>query len=133
MVNMRRPAPLRRRTRQRAFTLIEMVVVLTLLGVLLTIAVPRYFHIIDRGRSSVQRQNISVVRDAIDKFNGDLGRYPDSLDELVARRYLRAIPLDPVTERPDWTIVAPADSSLGSVYDIRSAAVQDGAAVPPGK
>ncbi|MFZ2652037.1 MAG: prepilin-type N-terminal cleavage/methylation domain-containing protein [Burkholderiaceae bacterium] len=107
--------------KQRAFTLIEMVVVLTLLGVLLTIAVPRYFHIIDNGRASVQRQNISTIRDAIDKFKGDLGRYPDSLEELVTRRYLREVPLDPVGDRRNWTIIPPADPNLGAVFDIRPA------------
>jgi general secretion pathway protein G len=106
------------RARADGFTLIELVVVLTLIGLLLTIAAPRYFHIIDRGRDSVQRQNVSTIRDAIDKFYGDLGRYPDSLEELVTRRYLRQVPVDPSTEQPSWTIVAPADPTQGAVYDV---------------
>lgn len=110
--------PCRPAAHRRGFTLVEMVVVLTLLGVLLTIAVPRYFHIIDNGKATVQRQNISVMRDAIDKFSGDVGRYPDSLDELVARRYLREVPVDPVTEQRNWTIIAPTDPGLGAVFDI---------------
>jgi general secretion pathway protein G len=110
------------------FTLIELVVVLTLIGLLLTIAAPRYFHIIDRGRDSVLRQNVSTIRDAIDKFYGDLGRYPDSLDELVTRRYLRQVPVDPGTEQPSWTIVAPADPTQGAVYDIQPAATPASAA-----
>jgi general secretion pathway protein G len=110
------------------FTLIELVVVLTLIGLLLTIAAPRYFHIIDRGRDSVLRQNVSTIRDAIDKFHGDLGRYPDSLDELVTRRYLRQVPVDPTTEQPSWTIVAPADPAQGAVYDIQPAATPASAA-----
>jgi len=104
------------------FTLIEMVVVLTLIALLLTIAAPRYFHIVDRGRDTVQRQNIATIRDAIDKYYGDLGHYPDSLDDLVARHYLRQVPVDPLTELPNWAVVAPADATQGAVYDIRSAA-----------
>jgi general secretion pathway protein G len=113
-------------SRQRAhglgFTLIELVVVLTLIGLLLTLAAPRYFHVIDRGRDTVQRQNISTIRDAIDKFYGDLGRYPDSLDELVTRRYLRQVPVDPTTEQANWAVVAPADPTQGAIYDVHSAA-----------
>ena len=100
------------------FTLIEMLVVMTLIALLLTLAVPRYFHSLDSGRLTVQRQNLATIRDAIDKFSADLGRYPDSLDELVSRHYLRQIPVDPVSELATWTIVAPADPSQGNVYDV---------------
>jgi general secretion pathway protein G len=103
----------------RGFTLIEMLVVMTLIALLLTLAVPRYFHSLDNGRLNVQRQNISTMRDAIDKFYGDLGRYPDVLDDLVAKRYLRQIPLDPVTETTNWTIVPPLDTTLGNVFDVQ--------------
>jgi general secretion pathway protein G len=100
------------------FTLIEMLVVMTLIALLLTLAVPRYFGSVDNGKLTVQRQNAATIRDAIDKFNADLGRYPDSLDELVAKHYLRQIPLDPVTELAAWTIVAPSDPTQGNVYDV---------------
>jgi general secretion pathway protein G len=100
------------------FTLIEMLVVMTLIALLLTLAVPRYFRSIDSGRLTVQRQNLATMRDAIDKFSADLGRYPESLDELVAKHYLRQIPVDPVSELATWTIVAPADPTQGNVYDV---------------
>ena len=107
------------------FTLIELVVVMTIIASLLTLALPRYFHALDNGRNAVQRQNIATIRDAIDKFYGDLGRYPDTLDELVAQRYLREVPLDPVTEARNWILLAPPDTALpGAVYDVRSAMVQ---------
>jgi general secretion pathway protein G len=109
-------------TRAQGFTLIELVVVLAIVGLLLTIAVPKYLHTVEAGRLSVQRQNIAALRDAIDKFRGDLGRYPETLDELVKARYLRQIPLDPVTDRADWTVVAPPDEDQVGVYDVRSAA-----------
>jgi len=113
------------------FTLIELVVVMSIVALLLTIAVPRYFHSLDNGRSAVQRQNIATVRDAIDKFYGDQGRYPDALDELVARRYLREVPLDPVSEQRNWVIVQPPDPALpGAVYDIKPQLDKDVALSP---
>lgn len=101
------------------FTLIELVVVMALIGLLLSIAAPRYFGIVDNGRQGVQRQNLSVIRDGIDKFAGDLGRYPDTLDELVARRYLREVPLDPVSGSREWLVLAPTDGTPGAVFDVQ--------------
>ncbi len=103
----------------KAFTLIEMLVVMTLIAMLLTLAAPRYFHSLDIGRATVQRQNVATVRDAIDKFYGDLGRYPDSMAELVSKRYLRSIPIDPVSETSDWVVIAPPDPSQGNVFDVQ--------------
>jgi general secretion pathway protein G len=97
-----------------------MLVVMVLIAMLLTLAVPRYYTAVDRGRLNVQRQNLATMRDAIDKFFGDQGKYPDSLDELVAKRYLREVPIDPVSESINWVIVAPADASLGAVYDVQA-------------
>jgi general secretion pathway protein G len=105
----------------RGFTLIEMMVVLTLIALLLTLAIPRYFSALDNGRLQVQRQNVATLRDAIDKFYGDQGKYPDSLDELVTKRYLRQVPVDPVSEKPDWVVVAPEDAALGAVFDVQPA------------
>jgi general secretion pathway protein G len=63
------------------------------------------------------------VRDAIDKFYSDQQRYPQTLDELVAKRYLRSLPEDPVTQRKDsWVIVAPTDKGAGAVFDVHSGA-----------
>ena len=108
--------------RPRAFTLIEMLVVMTLIALLLTLAVPHYFTALDNGRLRVQAQNLSTLRDAIDKFFADQGRYPDALDELVGKRYLRQIPIDPVAESSNWVVVAPRDSSPGNVFDVQPAA-----------
>lgn len=103
------------------FTLIEMLVVMTLIALLLTLAVPRYFSALDNGRARVRQQNIATLRDAIDKFNADQGRYPQALDELVEKNYLRHIPQDPITEAADWEVIAPTDPSLGNVYDVKPA------------
>jgi general secretion pathway protein G len=113
-----------RMMRERGFTLIELMVVMAILATLLTLAVPRYFHSVDRSREAVLRQTLAVTRDAIDKYYGDHGRYPDSLQELVTRRYLRSAPLDPITEsETTWNIVpVPGRVAQGEVYDIKSGA-----------
>ncbi|GAC1548837.1 MAG: hypothetical protein NVS3B11_08260 [Collimonas sp.] len=115
-------------TRRRpGFTLIEMVIVMAVIGLLLTLAVPRYFVALDDGKVKVQQQNLATVRDALDKFFGDQGRYPETLEELVQKRYLRSVPVDPITESPNWIVIAPLDTSLSGVYDIQSAAKSNGA------
>jgi general secretion pathway protein G len=116
-----KPAARPRSSDVQGFTLIEMMVVMTLIAILLTLAVPRYFAAIDNGRLNVQRQNVATIRDAIDKFYGDQGKYPQTLDELVAKRYLRELPFDPVSEAPNWVVVAPQDPTLGAVYDVQPA------------
>ena len=75
----------------------------------------------DNGKASVQRQNIAAIRDAIDKYYGDQGKYPETLQDLVEKRYLREIPVDPLTDKRDWVAVPPTDTSLTGVFDIQSA------------
>ncbi|WP_343643010.1 prepilin-type N-terminal cleavage/methylation domain-containing protein [Roseateles sp.] len=104
----RRVCPRDRHAGARGFTVIELLVVLAALALLLSVAAPRYVQHVDRARDTALRHNLQAMRDAIDKFYGDQGRYPKELPELVERRYLRAIPLDPVTQRADsWVAVPP--------------------------
>lgn len=105
------------------FTLIELLVVLAILATLLTIALPRYYRSVDHSREVALKQTLMVVRDAIDKFVADTGRYPETLNELVDRGYLRKAPLDPITERSDtWILIPPPESASGKVRDLRSGA-----------
>lgn len=107
------------------FTLIELVVVFAILALLVSIAVPRYFAHVDRAKEATLKQDLSVMRDAIDKFYGDKDRYPDTLEELVAERYLRTVPRDPITEsNTTWVALPPpADANVkGQVYDVKSGA-----------
>ena len=107
------------------FTLIELLVVMVIISLLLSVAVPRYFGHVEKAREAVLRQDLAHMRDAIDKYYGDIGRYPDSLDELVSKKYLRKIPVDPITERADsWVIVAPDKKAPGAVFDVKSGARQ---------
>lgn len=120
------PTPRRRNDHMsgHGFTLIELLVVLSIIALLLTLAVPRYFHSIDTSKEAVLSENLHIVRETIDKFYGDKGRYPESLEELVSERYLRAMPHDPVTgSSTTWTIIAPeTPGAKGNVYDIKSGA-----------
>lgn len=105
------------------FTLIELLVVMTIIALLLTLAVPRYFHSVEKSKETVLRDNLSIVRESLDKYYADLGKYPDTLDDLVTKKYLRSVPRDPVTESSTtWVIVAPTDSNKGAIYDIKSGA-----------
>lgn len=110
-------------TMRKGFTLIELLVVLAIVALLLTLAVPRYFPSVDSAKESVLRENLRSTRDVIDQFYSDRGRYPDSLEQLVEKRYLRSLPVDPITESTDtWIVVPPEDASKGNVYGIRSGA-----------
>lgn len=107
------------------FTLVELLVVMAIIAVLLTIAAPRYFNSVERSKEAVLRQDLNVMRDAIDKFYGDTGSYPRDLAELVEKRYLRAIPVDPLTESSEtWVTLPPPDSTEG-LYDVHSGAEEE--------
>ena len=108
---------------RRGFTLIELMVVLSIIALLLTLAIPRYFGSIDKSKEAVLRENLNQMRDAISRYYADKGKYPESLDALSSEKYLRGVPLDPVTESDKtWIIVQPEDPQKGGVYDVKSGA-----------
>ncbi|USX12964.1 type II secretion system GspH family protein [Oxalobacteraceae bacterium OTU3CAMAD1] len=107
----------------KGFTLIELLVVLGIVALMLTLAVPRYFPSIDKSKEVVLADNLRNVRNVIDQYYGDTGRYPDSLEQLVEKKYLRALPVDPVTDsETTWVIIPPEDGAKGGVYNIKSGA-----------
>ena len=120
------------RLAKKGFTLIELLVVMAIIATLLTIAVPRYFSSVEKSKEAVLHQNLALTREALDKYYGDNGRYPDSLDELVSKKYLRSLPSDPVTgDAATWLIVPPDVPEKGGVFDIKSGATgnaRDGSA-----
>ena len=108
--------------RKRGFTLVELMVVLTVIALLLSVVVPDYVGRMKRAEEAVLQENLAVMRDALDKHYADAGRYPTSLDELVTKRYLRSIPNDPFTRQATWVAVPPADPKKGGVFDVHSSA-----------
>ncbi len=107
----------------RGFTLIELLVVMTITAILLTLALPRYYGSVERSRETVLKENLWMLRKTIDSFYADRGRYPENLDELVSVRYLRSMPVDPITESATtWVIVPPAEGDGRGVADVRSGA-----------
>jgi len=112
--------------RARGFTLIELLVVLAIIGTLLALATPRYFQHVERAKEAVLRENLATVRDAIDQHRADKGAWPDSLEALVTARYLRQVPLDPITESRDtWLTLPPPEDPAGGVFDLKSGAEGD--------
>jgi len=105
----------------KGFTLVELLVVLAILAMLLTLAVPKYFSSLERAKEAALQQNLNTVRENIDKFYADKGRYPESLEDLVALKYIRKLPIDPITEKDDtWVLIPPEPPMVGNVYDIHS-------------
>jgi general secretion pathway protein G len=111
------------RPHHKGFTLIELMVVMAIIALLLSIAAPRYFKHLDRAREVALRETLVVMRDSIDKFHGDTGRYPTDLQELVVRHYLARLPIDPISESRDtWvTVPLPLGTEPG-VWDVHSGA-----------
>ncbi|MCU7370619.1 prepilin-type N-terminal cleavage/methylation domain-containing protein [Paucibacter sp. O1-1] len=111
--------------RSRGFTLIELIVVMAIVALLASIAAPRYFLSLEKSKETALRSSLTVMRDAIDQFAADKGRYPDTLEELASARYLREIPEDPVAGARDaWVELGPPpDAQIkGQLYDVRSGA-----------
>jgi general secretion pathway protein G len=114
-------------SRPSGFTLVELLVVLAILALLLSIAVPRYFGSLDRSKETVLKENLFQVRESLDKYFADNGRYPDRIEDLVTRHYLRSAPIDPVTgSTTTWVVVPPREADKGGVFDIRSGAAGNG-------
>jgi len=108
---------------RRGFTLIELLVVLAIIATLLTIALPRYFGSLDKSKEAVLKENLFQMRDAISRYHADKGRYPESLDQLATDKYLRKVPVDPVTDSvTTWITVRSEDPQKSGVYDVKSGA-----------
>lgn len=115
-------------TIKRGFTLIELLVVLAIVALLLTLAVPRFFPSVDKTKETILMDNLRSTRAVIEQFHADTGRYPDSLEQLVEKKYLARLPVDPILESDSgWVIVPPEDEGVpGAVYDLHSGAPGNG-------
>jgi general secretion pathway protein G len=117
-----------RRGSKCGFTLIELLIVMAIIGTLLSIAVPRYFRTLERARETVLKQDLSILREAIDKHYADLNEYPDTLLVLVEKRYVRSVPIDPFTKLTDtWTLIPSDDPDHAGIRDIHSGAAETAA------
>ncbi len=113
--------------RPRGFTLIELLVVMAIIGVLLTLAVPRYFRTVQRSKETVLRRDLATVRESIDRYYGDLGQYPDALPALVDKHYIRSVPVDPFTKSAEtWLVVESDDPDHPGVRDLHSGSPDSG-------
>jgi len=113
--------------RQWGFTLIELLVVMAIIALLVAIAAPRYLNSVQKSKEVVLRQDLAIMRDAIDKYYSDQEKYPDSLEALVNQKYLRSIPIDPITDSAEtWVTVPPQDAEQGGVFDLHSGAPGNG-------
>jgi general secretion pathway protein G len=112
-----------RRTLTRGFTLIEMLIVMAIVALLLTIALPRYFGSLEKSKDVALQENLRVLRLSLDRFYSDKGRYPKTLEELVEYRYLKAVPIDPVTESSrSWIPIPARNADAAGISDIKSGA-----------
>jgi type II secretion system protein G len=105
------------------FTLIELLIVMAIIGTLLSIAVPRYFRSLEHARETVLKQDLAILREAIDKYYADLNEYPENLQVLADKHYVRAVPVDPFTKLADsWTVIPSDDPDHVGVRDVHSGA-----------
>ena len=123
-------APRRGHDRSKGFTLIELIVVISIMGILVSIALPNFRNSVVSAREAVLRENLYRLRDLIDQYQSDKGKYPETLEALVTEGYLRKIPPDPIASEP-WVEIPPEADSTSSdvptgVYDVKSASAQVG-------
>jgi general secretion pathway protein G len=108
--------------RNKGFTLLELLFVLAIIALLAGIAVPMFGGSIDRARESALKEDLHNFRKAIDDYYADAGKYPEDINIIVQKRYLRSIPVDPITEKSDtWIYVRQENArSLGGIIDVHS-------------
>ena len=112
----------RTRSSDAGFTLIELLVVMAIIATLAAVAAPRYFQSLDKAKETALKADLKVMREAIGQFYEDTGKWPSALDELVKARYLREIPVDPITgDVESWVPIRSGTGGPG-VIDVKSGA-----------
>ena len=109
--------------RRAGFTLIELLVSLAIIALLLSLVGPRYFSNVTKAEETTLRHNLATLRDAIDKHYSDSGKYPAALADLVQKKYIRSLPVDPITQSTSsWVVIPPEDPGKGGIYNVKSGA-----------
>ena len=116
----------RRRSNASGFTLLEMMIVISIIIILMAVAIPNYNRTVIQSRESVLRSNLSALRSVISQYTLDKQKAPQSLDDLVQEHYLRQIPVDPMTKETNWEVVQEdtlmsVDQQEPGIYDVHSA------------
>lgn len=116
------------RVQHRAgFTLIELLVAMTIIALLLSIVTPRYFHSVSKAEETVLKQDLFLIRESLDKYHADTGKYPDTLEDLISKKYFRKIPVDPITQSSTtWILIPPSSTEKGAIFDVKSGAPGNG-------
>jgi len=105
----------------RGFTLLELMIVMTIVGILATMAEPSFRTATIKAREAALKKDLFIFRDAIDQFYADQGAYPPSLKDLVDKKYVRSIPVDPFTKSADtWVVVMSQEEEGSGVFDVHS-------------
>jgi len=121
MGDRRRYRPGRHMTNRHGFTLMELLTVIAIIGILAAIAVPSFQKSIVRAREASLRNSLFVMRDVIDQYYADHGRYPPTLEALVEKKYIRSIPMDPFTgSKQTWILISPQGEETTGIYDVHS-------------
>jgi len=90
---------------RKGFTLVEILIVMAIIGILLSIIIPNYSSSVKRAKEAVLKENLFIIRDAIDKFYLDKKKYPTSLEDLITNKYLKKIPYDPFLKSREWRLI----------------------------
>ena len=119
---------------ERGFTLLELMISMFIIIILLSVALPTYQNTMQQARETVLKENLFQMRRAIDQYTADKGKMPQSLDDLITGEYLREKPIDPVTEKSDWTEISGEDinskDAAQGLKDVKSTAPgEDGAGI----
>ena len=106
---------------QQGYTLIEMMIVISIISILATMALPSFQKSLVRAKETNLRRSLFIMRDTIDQYFADHGRYPGSLQDLETEKYIRQIPMDPFTGSPEsWVTIPPEGFAEGNIYDVHS-------------
>lgn len=115
--------PKERGRHSAGFTLIEILIVISIIGILITLAQPSYHRAVTTAREATLKENLFVLRDVLDQFYADNTKYPATLTELVEKRYLRRVPIDPITRSADTWVFVRAQDDKGQdagIFDVKS-------------